>query len=438
MFQAKAQMVTPNYTVIGKEQGVPEAKINGLTEDADGFVWFANGTSLCRWDGHHFQSFWVKDKQGVKYHDYNGTVSWDSLHILVLESNRYFLLNTRTFESWDILDKPVPTYKPIKHNHRFPLYSNGLLWYSDYEGIKLYDLVKHKYKFFSLKSNSNNSSIPPNFVVFPDGSAYFERVVPKAGQKSDWYYISPKHDTLLPTTLPKPFNDCFSNIFFNINDSLALTLSYDLKNAKRTLRFAGFWHLDTHQWKPLVLPNNEHLKGDWVYLMQIDDHTCQFADVWSPLHGYRLDTRTMKISASHPLFNTLSMGSRGILQHSSGIFLQDAEYRTIAKFQGNKGLFQYTPSVDSLANTFISPIIYTHLKLRDKTLLCIDNWGLVQQTKNKVYLDSFFSKPFIQDMLLYELVWLFFTFAFVSETYKERLLCVKTFPPICMTTLAQL
>ena len=402
MSPTKAQSLAPNYTLITKSDGLPEAKLNGLTEDADGFVWFANGSSLCRWDGHHFQSFWVKDKKGVKYHDYISTVAWDSLHILVLESNRYFLFNTRTFESWEILDKRVPTYKPIKNNHRFPLYANGLLWYADYEGVKLYDLVKRQYHFFSLTNSSTNSALQPNLVIFPDGSAYCENLSNKAGQKSDWLYLSPKHDTLLPTTLPKPFNECFANIFLNINDSLALTLSYDLKNAKRILRFAGFWHLDTRRWEPMVLPNNEQLKGEWIYLMQIDDHTCQFADVWSTLPGYRMDTRTRKISAAHPIFNTLSMGSRGILQHSSGVVLQDAEYSTIAKFHGNKGLFQSTPSVDALVRTVSNPVVFSHLKLKDRILLNGDYPGFIQQVKDKVYLDSFSNKPFITDMLLSE------------------------------------
>ncbi len=399
-YQTKGQSLAPNYTLIGKEDGIPEAKLSGLSEDADGFVWFANGSSLCRWDGHHFQSFWIKDKKGVKYHDYIATFSWDSLHILVLESNRYFLFNTRTFESWDILDKPVPTYKPIKNNHRFPLYSNGLLWYVNYEGVKLYDLEKRQYHFFSLTNSTTNSALQPNLVIFPDGSAYCESISNKAGQKSDWLYLSPKHDTLLPTTLPKPFNQCFANILLNINDSLALTLSYDLKNGKRVLRHSGFWHLDTRQWEPMVLPNNEHLKGDWIYVIQIDDHTCQFADVWSTLPGYRMDTRTMKISAAHPIFNTLSKGSRGILQHSSGVFLQDAEYSTIAKFHGSRGLFQSTPSVDALVNTFGNPAVYSHLKLKDRILIYGDYPGFIQQTKDKVYLDSFFHKPFFYSLLL--------------------------------------
>ena len=53
--QADAQMQAPNYTVIGRNEGIPEMKINGLVEDIDGFVWFANGSALCRWDGQHFQ-----------------------------------------------------------------------------------------------------------------------------------------------------------------------------------------------------------------------------------------------------------------------------------------------------------------------------------------------------------------------------------------------
>ena len=164
MFQAKAQTLQPNYTLITKENGLPEAKVNGLTEDADGFVWFANGTSLCRWDGQHFQRFWITDKKGVKYRDYAWTASWDSLHILVLESSGYFLFNTQTYQSWEILDKPVPAYKPIKNNHRLRHYSNGLLWLSGYVGVKLWDLNKHTTQFF-LNPNYKGGGARPHALA---------------------------------------------------------------------------------------------------------------------------------------------------------------------------------------------------------------------------------------------------------------------------------
>ena len=52
-----AQPPAPNYTLIGKNEGLPEAVVNGLTEDTEGFVWFGNHAALCRWDGHHFQRY---------------------------------------------------------------------------------------------------------------------------------------------------------------------------------------------------------------------------------------------------------------------------------------------------------------------------------------------------------------------------------------------
>ena len=82
--RVSAQMQAPNYTVIGRNEGIPEMTINGLVEDIDGFVWFANGSALCRWDGQHFQQHWLMDKDGIKLRDYKWVASWDSTYILVL------------------------------------------------------------------------------------------------------------------------------------------------------------------------------------------------------------------------------------------------------------------------------------------------------------------------------------------------------------------
>jgi ligand-binding sensor domain-containing protein len=115
MFQAKAQSLTPNYTVIGNNEGLPEAKVSGLTEDIDGFVWFANGATLTRWDGQHFQRFNLKDKKGkILRGVYNWTASWDSLHVLVQFEKKYLLFNTRNFEHWEIFDRPPRLTYPSK------------------------------------------------------------------------------------------------------------------------------------------------------------------------------------------------------------------------------------------------------------------------------------------------------------------------------------
>ena len=162
------------------------------------------------------------------------------------------MLNTKTLESWGILDKPVPTYKPIKNNHRLPHYSNGLLWLYGYYGVTLWDLnmlIKKKFPNPKYMSGGERSRPFDNFLSFPDGSVLFESFMPILGQKSTWYLIPPSHDTLQETTLPLPFSRSLDNLFIKLNDTLSLTFDYNYNDGNKNLERIGYWHLRTKQWQ---------------------------------------------------------------------------------------------------------------------------------------------------------------------------------------------
>ncbi|XZF14224.1 histidine kinase [Chitinophagaceae bacterium MMS25-I14] len=50
-----------SYTHYDVKDGLPSSNIHNITQDKDGFIWFATESGLCRFDGTHFKTYTTKD-----------------------------------------------------------------------------------------------------------------------------------------------------------------------------------------------------------------------------------------------------------------------------------------------------------------------------------------------------------------------------------------
>ena len=55
--KVSAQIFFDNPQIINKRSGLPTDNINAILKDDLGFMWFATGKGLCRWDGISIQTF---------------------------------------------------------------------------------------------------------------------------------------------------------------------------------------------------------------------------------------------------------------------------------------------------------------------------------------------------------------------------------------------
>src|SRR5690554_7192170 len=58
--RAYANTTEPNYHIryLTIDEGLPQNTVNSILKDQMGYLWFATGNGLSRYDGYSFQNFW--------------------------------------------------------------------------------------------------------------------------------------------------------------------------------------------------------------------------------------------------------------------------------------------------------------------------------------------------------------------------------------------
>jgi len=71
-----------SYTNYTTRDGLPSNTIHGLTQDKDGFMWFATENGLCRFDGTHFKTYTLAD--GLPSNEVLGVVADDDNRVWIM------------------------------------------------------------------------------------------------------------------------------------------------------------------------------------------------------------------------------------------------------------------------------------------------------------------------------------------------------------------
>ncbi|MEN0005282.1 MAG: histidine kinase [Bacteroidota bacterium] len=148
-----AQRQLPNFNgvkieesvLFDKEDGIPHLTIRGMAETDDGFIWFATGDGLCRFDGSTFKCFGEDETDPTAIYDnrisalladdstlYIGTHLGFSIMDLQTESFRNYQFEH--YQRRDTLSKQVPTrvseiVKGTDGDIWFSTYSDGVFRY---------------------------------------------------------------------------------------------------------------------------------------------------------------------------------------------------------------------------------------------------------------------------------------------------------------------
>jgi ligand-binding sensor domain-containing protein len=84
---------------LGIEDGLPDAKITGIAQDGDGFLWVGTSNGLSRYDGTEFRNFFHhKNTNSLPGNNIIRIINYDPNHLLIATGTGLSLLNTRTLE----------------------------------------------------------------------------------------------------------------------------------------------------------------------------------------------------------------------------------------------------------------------------------------------------------------------------------------------------
>lgn len=200
-FYSKADVAFFHY---GIEKGLPELRINSISQDSLGFIWLAGENSLYRFDGDRFKNYqnftngstesffgknislftdsrgtlWVGSSTGLAYFDFPGNFfirpkeGWakEDVHDLAEDINGNIWLATNAglakldpntlqtvwYTDTVTINSNGNNVLPVKEIYRLTCQDNGKIWFSDNSGILfLFDPVSLKTEKFSSIAQTN-------------------------------------------------------------------------------------------------------------------------------------------------------------------------------------------------------------------------------------------------------------------------------------------
>src|SRR5688572_17792924 len=83
-----------NFTIYNRGNGLPEEKINSITQDSRGFIWIGSEEGLFRFDGLSFKSWYADPNDSLKFRGNNIRV--------ITECKPGMMLFLSNYELWQI------------------------------------------------------------------------------------------------------------------------------------------------------------------------------------------------------------------------------------------------------------------------------------------------------------------------------------------------
>ncbi len=154
----------------GIENGLPEARINSITQDSTGFIWLAGETSLTRFDGHQFRKY----ESSIQ-----STLPWNKISTIFSDSEGTL---------WVGSDNGFSYYNFLKDQFKVPVSGwdgilvtgfaeghNGQLWISTNKGLAQYDKNTSQVTWFFGAENELSARNIKHVCSQPDGKIWAVR-----------------------------------------------------------------------------------------------------------------------------------------------------------------------------------------------------------------------------------------------------------------------
>lgn len=94
----------------GIEDGLPDAQVTGIVQDADGFLWISTTNGLSRYDGTEFRNFFYdRQKNALPGNNITNMVTYGPSHLVIATTTGLSLLNIHTlqFKNFLVNSRPV-------------------------------------------------------------------------------------------------------------------------------------------------------------------------------------------------------------------------------------------------------------------------------------------------------------------------------------------
>lgn len=153
------------------KDGLSNMYITDIAKDSLGYMWFATGDGLNRYDGHSMEVFY--------YQGTNNPYSISNNYILSLAADRYKNLWIGTYDGLNYFDSQTKTFMKFFHKEddsnslsnnyirRVRISKKGNIWVATNNGVNLYDPISKTFQRFHTSVGKKASRI--NDILEKDG-----------------------------------------------------------------------------------------------------------------------------------------------------------------------------------------------------------------------------------------------------------------------------
>lgn len=317
--ESRSHSTTYDFKNISVENGLAHSVVNDIFQDKRGFVWFATGNGLCKYDGYSFTTF--KTNPSNPSHSVIGnrftTLDEDDEGNLWIgtssEGLNIYYRKTNQFSYWTKISKDSVN-KLSNYILKVKKAPNGEIWIGTDEGFAIINPKTFKIKNHPIKDKFGKP-VSTYFFYFDTLNAAW------IGTSNGLYQYNSKDSslvTLFEYSVLKNINENYFFSFFPINDDKAIIVldrflfSFDTKRNQlskkpllelQTIITASEKMKDGRIW----LGNN---KGQ-IIIYNPKRNKIEYSNTLTQFHNSFLGGRVYKIYQTHNLF-WISMGRRGV------------------------------------------------------------------------------------------------------------------------------
>lgn len=227
-----AQADSLRFSRLGLEDGLPDAAITAIVQDAEGFLWLSTTNGLSRYDGTAFRNFFHdSSKNSLPGNHIQNIVNYDADHLVIATTSGLALLNTRTLQFRNFLVNSKPFMFSRDNNFRaLAIDANKNIWAGTRTTLYCLNAELKVLKTFRGYSEKDYNRLRMNYVSdigVLQGNEILA-CLQKEDETGELYIYNPQKDSLqkmqqLPHHPLRALNNAIST-YWNIDEKGAVRI----------------------------------------------------------------------------------------------------------------------------------------------------------------------------------------------------------------------